>query len=419
MTMLDRMRRHKGWLKWSLALVCLAFVFFYIPDFLTGSGPGAAPSDVVAEVDDRRITAAEFNRVYQSQMQAFLSSYGGNVDENFIRQLGVEQQILQQLIDEQASLVEAENLGITADDTEVREYILSLPAFQENGQFIGESRYRQLLGVQRPPMTPGQFEDGVRDSLVIQKLRSSLTQWLTVSNDAVVDEFHQRNEKVKLDLISFSPAAFRDAVTVADSEIEAHFQDNKESYRVPEKRRVRFLLVDSAAQRDSITIPPEEIERVYNEQIDQYTTEERVHARHILLATEGKDEATVRTTAEQLLEEARGGADFAELATAHSDDEGSAVRGGDLDFFGRGQMVPEFDLAAFSLEPGEISELVQTQFGFHIIKVEEKQVGGSRPLDEVSEQIVDQLKWDRAREQATSIGDAIAEIGRASCRERV
>src|SRR5712691_4954707 len=144
MTMLDQMRRHQSWLKWSLALVCLAFVFFYIPDFLK-SGADAASGDTVAKVEGNEITVGEFRRTYQAQLQAYRNAYGASVSEQLLKQLGIEQQILQQMVDERAALAEANRLGITVSDEEVKQKILSMPAFQQNGAFIGEQRYAQLL----------------------------------------------------------------------------------------------------------------------------------------------------------------------------------------------------------------------------------------------------------------------------------
>src|SRR5215211_7023955 len=148
MTMLDRMRRHKKWLKWSLGLVCLAFVVFYIPDFLRTSGADATAGDTIAKVQGREITSGEFRRGYQAQLQAYRNAYGGNMSDQLLKQLGVDQQILQQMVDERASLAEAERLGIDANNEEVRQRILSFPAFQENGMFIGDVRYQQLLRMQ-------------------------------------------------------------------------------------------------------------------------------------------------------------------------------------------------------------------------------------------------------------------------------
>src|SRR5688500_14923313 len=152
MTMLDRMRRHKNWLKWSLAIVVLAFILLYIPDFLSNPGAGAGANDVVASVDGRDITVNRFRRAYNQQMQQYRAAYGANMDERMLKQLGIDQRIVQQMIEEEAALAEARRLGITASDQEVTERILSLPAFQENGQFIGDTRYRQLLQMQTPPL---------------------------------------------------------------------------------------------------------------------------------------------------------------------------------------------------------------------------------------------------------------------------
>src|SRR5215510_14501853 len=177
MTMLDRMRRHMSWLKWSLGLVCLAFVIFYIPDLMgrgTINGTDAGGGETVARVEGQDITANEFRRTYQAQMQAYRSAYGGQMSEQLLKQLGVDRQILQQMVDERAALTEAARLGITASDEEVRRRILSYPAFQENGAIIGEQRYLQLLRMQRPPLTPADFEEGIRRQLTIEKLRSSL-----------------------------------------------------------------------------------------------------------------------------------------------------------------------------------------------------------------------------------------------------
>src|SRR4026207_236154 len=171
MTMLDRMRRHRDWLRWSLGLVCVAFVLFYIPDFLQGTGADAASSDTIAKIEGQKITGSEFRRSYQAQLQAYRSAYGGQMSEQLLKQLGVENQILQQMVDERAALAEADRLGIKVSDEEVAQRIYSIPAFQENGTFIGTQRHQQVLASQRPPLTTSEFEDNVRRSLAVDKLR--------------------------------------------------------------------------------------------------------------------------------------------------------------------------------------------------------------------------------------------------------
>jgi peptidyl-prolyl cis-trans isomerase D len=410
MTMLDRMRRHKAWLKWSLAIVVLAFIIFYIPAFLgqddTGQG-GPSWNAAVAVVEGREISVAEFQRAYATQIQMYRGAYGGNINEQMLKQLGIDQQILQQLVDEQASLAEAERQRIDVTDAELAQRIMSYPAFQENGQFIGHDRYAALLRMQRPPISPEEFERGLRNSIVVEKLRAALTQWVSVADKDVEQEFQRRNEKVKLEVVSFAGDKFRSEVTVTDAELPAYFEANKEKYRLGEKRKVRYALVDVDQLRGTAKPTEREVQRSYNENAELYSTPEQVRASHILLKTEGKKEEEVKAKAEQLLKAVKSGGDFAEIAKKNSEDEASAKQGGDLDFFARGRMVPEFDEAAFKLQPGEISDLVKSQFGFHIIKVTDKKAATAKTLDEVRPQIVDQLTWEKAQAKAADTAAAM------------
>ena len=407
MTMLDRMRRHKSWLKWSLGLVCLAFVIFYIPDFLRGSGAGAAATDTVATVEGQPIKAEEFRRTYQSQLQAYRSAYGGNMNEALLKQLGVDQQILQQMVDERAALAEATRVNISVSDAELRARILAIPAFQENGAFIGEDRYRQVLQMQNPPLTTTDFEEGIRRSLVVDKLRAAVTEWMSIADKEVEQEYRRRNDKVKLAVVTFPIESFRADVKATDEEVASHFDAHKDSFRIPEKRKIKYLLVDTDAIRSKIVVPAADIERSYNDGLSQYQTPEQIRASHILLKTEGKDDAAVKARAEGLLKQAKSGADFAELAKKNSEDEGTAPNGGDLDFFGKGRMVPEFDAAAFALKPGETSDLVKTQYGYHIIKVVDKKEGTTKSLADVRQQINDQLAFERAQAQAGDLAQSL------------
>ena len=408
MTMLDQMRRHKSWLKWSLGFVALALVIFFVPNFLQQNPTGAISGETVATIEGRDITAGEFRRTYDAQLQAYRNAYGGNVSEQLLKQLGVDQQIIGQLVDRQAALAEAEGLGIRASDEEVRQRIFATPAFLENGAFIGEQRYQQLLRSQRPPMTAAQFENAIREELVITKLQAVLTDWLSVTDKEVEQEYRVRNDKVKLAVVTFMADSFRPDATASDAEVAAYFAQHPADFTVPEKRKVRYLLVDIDALRAKVVIPEADILRAYNDGIQQYSTPEQIRASHILLKTEGKDEAAVKAAAEDLLKQARAGADFAELARKHSEDEASAKNGGDLDYFGRGQMVPEFDLVAFGMESGQMSDPVKTQFGYHIIKVVDKKPATMRALADVRPQLVEQLGYERAQAQAADLAQAIA-----------
>ena len=416
MTMLDRMRRHRGWLKWSLGLVAVTMVIFFIPqDYLRPTTTvGAAPSETIAEVEGRSLTAGDFQQRYLQQIQQYRNQFGGSINAQLLRQLGVDQQVLTQMIDEQVALIEADRHGIRVSDEELAQQIFAIPAFQENGRFIGEQRYEQLLQSQNPPLTKSQFEESLRRSLVLDKLRSAITSWIAVSDSEVENEFRRRNEKVKVQVVALTADKFRSQVTVTDAEIAPYFESHKADYRVGEQRKVKYLLLDREQARQTVAVPQADIQRYYNDNSQQYTTPERVRASHILLNTGGKDEAAVRKQAEELLAKIKAGANFAELAKKYSEDPGSKEKGGDLDFFPRGQMVPEFEQAAFSLQPGQVSELVKTQYGFHIIKVVEKQAGSTQTLDQVraqiqqtlAAQIADRQITDRARQLAEKIKTA-------------
>src|SRR5688572_788573 len=402
MTMLDRMRRHKGWLKWSLALVVLTFVVFYIPDFLT-PGTAAAPSEVLAEVEGEPITVGAFTRRYQAQVNAYRNAYGGQINDQLIKQLGIDRQILNQLVDEEAMVAESRKQGLTVSDVEIRERILSLPGFQENGKFVGEQRYRQILQFQNPPMTTADFERSLRRALQIEKLRSALTGWMSISDAEVAAEYRKRNEKVKLDVVPVTPEAFKAQVTVSDAEIAAAFETSKERYRIGEKRKIKYALLNVDQVRQTITVPETEIAALYQQNMSQYQTPAQVRASHILFKIEGKDENAVKAKAEEVLKLAKApGADFAALAQKYSEDESNSGIGGELDYFGRGRMVAEFEQAAFAMKSGEISDLVKTAFGFHIIKVVDNKPEMTRPLAEVRPEIEDRSEERRVGKECRS-----------------
>jgi peptidyl-prolyl cis-trans isomerase D len=403
MTMLDRMRRHKNILKWSLAVVVLTFILLYIPDFVSTrpSGTGAGSNEVVADVGGREVTAGDFQQRYVSQIQAYRNQFGGSLNTSLLRQLGIDQQILNQMIEEQIALIEADRNGIRVTDDELREQIFSLPGLQENGQFIGETRSRQLLQSQNPPMTPSQFEEGLRRSLIVDKLRSALTDWMAVPDSDLEREYTQRNEKVKLQVVALTADRFRDKVTVSDDDVAAYYASHSAEYRRGEQRKIRYLLLDREQARQKVVVPPTDVQRYYNDNIQQFQTPEQVKASHILLETAGKNDADVKKRAEEILKQVKSGADFAELAKKVSEDKGSKANGGDLDYFGRGRMVPEFEQAAFAMQPGQISDLVKSQFGYHIIKVVDKKAGSTRPLEEVRAQIQQQLAMQTADQRIT------------------
>jgi peptidyl-prolyl cis-trans isomerase D len=205
---------------------------------------------------------------------------------------------------------------------------------------------------------------------------------------------------VKLQVVALTADKFRDKVTVNDAEVASYYDAHKAEYRKGEQRKVRYVLLDRDQLRSHITVTPQDVEAYYNANVQQYQTPEQVRASHILLKTDGKDEAAVRKQAEDIAKQAKApGADFAALAKKYSEDDGSKATGGDLDYFGKGRMVPEFETAAFAMQPGQISDPVKSQFGFHIIKMVDKKPASTRTLDEVRAQIEQTIAAQRVDEQ--------------------
>ena len=408
MTMLDRMRRHKAWLKWSLGLVVVAFVALVPGVGMSPMGGDDLPADVLARVGTYEVTLQQFRQVYLRQLQAYRLQTGGEISEEVLRSLGVDRQILQQLIDEYAALAEADRLGLRVSDAEVRERILTLPAFQVDGRFIGEQQYRMVLQRQNPPISIALFEEDVRKSILIERLQAAVTGWVAVSEAEVVDEHRRRTERVRVDVVAFRAEDYRDEVEATDADIELLYNEDSLVYQVPEKRRLRFLLVDEAAIFDAISPGEDELQAYYDTNLSQYRTPGQVRASHILLRIGENDEAEVAARAASLAARARGGEDFAALAREFSEDEGTAASGGDLGTFGRGRMVPEFESAAFSMAPGEVSDPVQSAFGYHVILVTEAEEEVTEPFEDVRESIANILKQERATSRARALAQAIA-----------
>lgn len=407
MTMLDGMRRNKGWLKWSLGLVILAFIFLYAPGFVDETALPGMPNEILAKVGEHEITVSQFRQIFLAQLQQYQLQGSSEVTEELLRSLGIDRQILQVMINRHAAISEAERLGLQVSAPEIRERIISLPSFQENGQFIGEQRYRQMLQFQSPPITTAEFENDIRSDILIERLQTVVTDWISISDEEIAEEYRLRNEKIKVELVTFLGNDYQNEVEPTDDDIQSFYTEMPFKYQIPEKRKLQFLLVDQQAISDNLTLTDDETESYYSANIDQYSTPGQLRASHILLRTEGSEDADVQARAMELITQAREGADFAELARQHSDDEGTADRGGDLGLFGRGAMVQEFETAAFSLDVDTISEPVKSPFGYHIIKVIEKQNETIEPIDEVRESIETTIKQERASSRANSIAQAI------------
>ena len=399
--LLDIMRREKKLLL-GLLLAPLIFglVAYLIPGLPGGVWGGTDNSSVLAKVGKSEIPAASFRSAYQR----FLRNNRLPYDRQFLKTLQIDQQILNQLISNELMLSEAKRLGIDATSNEIQQRILSLPYFLENGNFIF-NQYEAIL--RQNGMTIQEFEDQIRLEIIQDKLRNLITDALSVSDREAEADYRNKNEKAKVSYVVFEPGLFTNSVPVGESDLKTYYDRNKETYRVPEQRKIRYLLLEIAKTIGTMQVSEEELKSYYQQNLQNYQLPERVRAAHILFKTEGKSPEEIegiRNKATEVLRQAKQGEDFAALARKYSED-GSASNGGDLGFFGRGQMVPPFENAAFTLSVGTISDLVTTKFGFHIIKVLEKQPAHTQTFDEVERLIRPSLLQRKADQAAQELID--------------
>ena len=400
--MLDLMRRQHSKLKWLLLVIIVAFVWVYIPSF--NDLGSAAITQSVATIGSESVSAKEFQAAYRRNMQRM----GTQISPEMLRAFGFDKQVLDSLIFQHVISVEAQRLGLQVTDAEVQDKVLSNPAFIDSGKFIGQAAYQSLLD--RNGMSVGDFEGSIRSQILSEKMLSFLTSSVSVSDKEAEEEYRKRNEKAKIDYFIIDPAKFESKVTVTDQEQKDYYEKNKAKYQTPEQRKARYLFVDTVKYHKEATATDQELQEYFNQHQEDYRLKETVTASHILFKTEGKkpeEIEAIRKKALDVLARIKKGEDFATLAKQFSEDT-SAAQGGFLGEFERGRMVPEFEKAAFGLGPGAVSDLVQSQFGFHIIKVLKKQDARLRDFMEMKEAIRSIVLGTKGAAKASEISQKAA-----------
>ena len=401
--LLSLMRKHaQSWLiKVIIAIIAVVFVLYF------GTMRQSDRNAKTAMVNGELITTQEYQNAYHDLMEAFQQQYKDLWNDDLIKALDVKNMALTNLINQILIEQEAKRLGLEVTDDEIQKAVMGYSAFQVNGRFDLD-RYRDLLGYRR--MTPEDFEEMLRKELLDGKLRQVLLGFANVTDQEVRDNFSYSNEKVKISFVQFKPDEFRKDVEIDASGTQDYFEENKERYRVPRKIKIAYLEIDPESFEAEIQISDEDIFSYYEYNMDTFSEPKKVKARHILFkldtaATEEEDKE-VRAKAESVLKEAREGKDFIELAKKYSEGP-TQSKGGDLGYFSAGQMVKPFEEAAFSMEPGQISELVRTDFGYHIIKVEDVKEASTKPEDEVRDQIVKTLSKNTSADLAYEKGQTL------------
>ena len=383
--------------------------------YLVPQTPGNAdvPADAVATVGDQTVSTIDIQQRLSEYEQR---SPGGNFK---LMERFYARQVLNELLFQKELEYEARRLGIHVSDQERADRIRQLlPMAYEGDTFIGNDRYAQEVQA-RTQMSVPAFEEAVRQSLLMQKFQKLVTDGISVGPDELQDEFRYRNEKIKVDYAVVKPEDLQAKIVPTEDEIKAAYDKNRSAYMVPEKRVVRYALVDANQIRQSTQISDDELKAQYQRDFQQYQVPNRVHVEHILLMTVGKTDAEVaeiKQKAEDILKQAKKpGANFEDLAKKYSEDPGTKDKGGDLGWVTQGQTVKEFETTAFSQPKGTISDLVKTEYGFHIIKVLDKETAHTKPFEEVKESIKAPLMLSKADQSASSLGDKLsAEIRRSN-----
>lgn len=404
--MLRMMRDHAtSWVvKVILGAIIIVFAFWGVGSFREKRASSAAI------VDEEYIGLREYYHEYESMMERTRRQYGASLNNEVLKLLGIKEKALDNVITKTALRQEAERLGFRVTDKELATAIKEIKVFHENGAFSPD-RYNNLLNTNQ--LTPESFEEGHRADLLTTKLTSLVSDAVKVSDLEAEAYYKWQNATVKIDYALFDPKKYEDIET-AGEDVTAWHAERKESYMTDPQIRVKFLRFEPEQYKSDITIPENEITAYFESNKEEFKTPKTVEARHILLKTE--QNATPEQIEEkkkkalEIMEMAKSGQDFAELAKTHSEGPTKDM-GGLLSAFKKEDMVPEFSDKAFSMQPGEIGEPVKTRFGWHVIKVEKVNEASEATLDEAREKIVSKLTDKQAKtkayEAATEIYDSL------------
>jgi len=410
------MRKNAGSWVVKVILGAIAVVFIF---FMGGGGRIGGGAASVATVGGEKISVMDYQRAENRNQTFYREQYGDRLTPDLLRALDIPALTLNQLVDQAVLREEASRLGLRVPDEALRAEIREIGAFQRNGQFSPEV-YRIVM--QRQGMSAAIFEAAMRSDLLVEQLVDVIRRGVHVTEQEAFDQYAAESEKMVLEYVKVSADDLQDQVEVSEDGLKSYYEDHREDFRVPERARIRYVAYEPDAFVDPSSVGDEEIEEYYELNLDrEFTHPETVSARHIL-KTASKDEAErakAREAIDAIAKRLAGGEDFATVAKAESDDKGSAVTGGDLGAFPRGQMVKPFEDAAFALEPGQTSDVVETDFGYHIIRVYDHKEAGTDTLEQAHDQIAKKLAQQTARDKAfdAAADDAASVRGGASLEE--
>ncbi len=375
-----------------LGVVSLGMLLYLIPGQNIPTGGGE--DQVVAEVAGTKITARDVYRRIQGTFRN--SPLPPDVLEVYVPQL------ITAMISDQAVAYEAKRLGFKISDAELGRQIRSVQQFSN----VPPDQYQAMI--EQMGYSVPEFESDFRKNEVEKQLTGIVEAGVIVTPQEAERAYRQTNEKIKLAYIVFPVDKYKSAVNPTPADLQNYYNMKKIAFQVPETRSVQAILIDQDKIAATVQTPEAQLRAYYDAHQDQYRTGERVKVRHILLSTTGKspqEVAKIKAKAEDLLKQIKGGANFGELAKKNSDDPGSKDNGGELGWITRGQTVKNFETAAFSLQPGQTSDLITTEYGFHIIQVEEKEAAGLQPFDKVRDQIAAEMNKQQVNDKMQNLAD--------------
>jgi len=393
--MFDFVHKHKTLIQIVLAVIFLPFAFFGVDSYFRSVDLGAD----IGSVNGRQITQQEFAQALQERQAALQRMVGGNVPPGLLDSPEIKTAVVEALVRQRLLLDRAAATGIIVPDSQLQQLIAEQPGFLEGGKF-SNARYVEIL--RRQNLTPVQFVNIVRRDLMVERVGDAYRSTALVSG-AVTDRLLRINgQQREVSQLVIEPQQFVSEVKLADDAVKQYYDAHQDEFKVPERARIEYLVLSLDSIAAQTEVSNDDVRQHYEQNSKQFAKGEERQASHILITADASaspdQKAKARAQAESLLQQVRKKpASFADLAKKNSQDPGSAVKGGDLGYFPRGAMVGPFENAVFGMKVGEVSDVVESQFGFHIIKL--TGVKG-RGFEDVRKQVEQDLKRQRASKRA-------------------
>jgi peptidyl-prolyl cis-trans isomerase D len=409
--MLKSMRKNLKSLAPTLWFVIIAFI---ISIFAVWGGAGrlgeGGGADTLVTVGKEKIAVSLYRQTLIQRIEAMRREFR-ELDSRFIQQLNIPQQILNQLIQQSLLTQLSKEMGIDATDGEIRAKIMSYPVFQKDGQFVGFAQYQKILDWNRIALP--EFEKGLRQEIIIEKVIDVLTAGVTVTDEELWENYKNSNDTARIEFVTLELEKIELNQPPDPEELEKHFEENRDTYKIPEKREADYYFVKTEDLKAEVELSETEIEDYYDENLARFKEPEKIKASRIYLPFAEKDRELVLDQARDLLDRINKGEDFGELARTHSKDE-KAQDSGDWGLYEWKSLSQTEQDEIGRLSQGEVSDVLEIPEGAAILKVTEKELETTQPLETARERITNILKDEKARQMAE---EKIAQLERAAKKE--